>query len=240
MQTLTKQAIKKLSAEENHALGVEDFDDIEELDRFAQGVSGVTKHERRLLNSPFELCGIKFYPLTVAKTLWFREKVEEWGVSEPEQEGLLFWLLTLPLDDTALDTYSLEKDAQRACKRLSKRLHCTQPELIEVYRKCIGAHEDNETGESNEVQYGGMIACLIKEYGGSPEKWLYETPVDMIGALFDEFTKRVQAEEQATKTRQASGGKAKAPNVTVKLRSLGKFNAKLNEIREKWRQVDGD
>ena len=67
MQQMTKEAIKKLVAETSHALHVDDFDLISELDAIAVGLSGVSKSEQRLLNAPFDLCGIKFYPITVAK-----------------------------------------------------------------------------------------------------------------------------------------------------------------------------
>ena len=106
MQQMTKEAIKTLQKKTNHVLRVENCDLIEELDAIASGFAGVTKSERRLLSTPFELCGIKFYPLTVAKSLWYTEKCEEWEVEGSKQDGLLFWLLSLPNTEAELDTYS--------------------------------------------------------------------------------------------------------------------------------------
>ena len=242
MEMLTKREVKKLQSVTGHVISVEDFDDLEELDSFAGKITNTTKLERRLLRTPYELCGINFYPFTVAKNIWFIEKVEEWGVEGKEQEALLFWLLTLPLTSDALEAYTDEKDAQKACKKLSRRLHCTKDELTVVYNKCLGIRGDEDSSNSDESDsdYGGMISCLIKEYGGTPDYWIYETPLEVIGSMFEAFARRVAAEESKIKTKGAKNGKAVAPKVTKRLKSLGNFNAKLNQIKEKWSALDGE
>jgi hypothetical protein len=272
MQTLTKNTIKKLLKKTRHVVDVEDFDLIEELEQLALKVSGVSIRERRLLNSPFELCGIKFYPLTVAKSLWFTEKVEEWEIEGAQQEALLFWLLTLPLTEEALDI--TKKQSDKGAKKLSRGLHCSPVEMGEVYQKCVGVREpdndkasrinsavelviesliarddnsimplidklvsiakSNKISDDTEADYGGTIACLVKEYGGTPDQWLYETPVEKMASLFDQYEKRVTAEENASRSKSASGGKAVAPKVNQSMRSLGDFNAKAKEIEQKW------
>ena len=234
MQVLTKNAISKIMSVTGHSVGVEDFDDIEELDLLADKVAGVSRTERRLLNSPFELCGIKFYPLTVAKSLWFTEKCEEWEIEGVLQEALLFWLLTLPLTAEALDSCSTRKQADKGAKKLSRQLHCSQAEISDIYRKCVGVKGDGANGDDAEADYGGTIACLVKEYGGTPDQWLYETPVEKMASLFDQYEKRITAEENAGRSKSASSGKAVAPNVNKSMRSLGEFNAKVRQIEEKW------
>lgn len=235
MQVLTKKTIKRILQKTAHVLDVEDFDCIEALDELAEKMDGVSTRERRLLNSPFDLCGIKFYPLTVAKSLWYAEKVEEWEIEGTNQEGFLFWLLTLPLTSEALDMYSERKTADKASKKLSRCLHCQPDELGEVYRKCIGrkAGDTDETDDS-VADYGGMIACLIKEYGGTDEKWLYETPVEVIGSMFFQIEKRVASEEASSRVKSASGGKAVAPKASHRLVSFKAFRDKAQEIEEKW------
>ena len=235
MQQMTKQAIKKLQQETGHVLTVEDCDLIEELDAIADGFAGLSKSEQRLLSQPFELCGIKFYPLTVAKSLWYVEKCEEWEVTGTHQDALLFWLLSLPNTDEAIDTYSCQKDADKAIKRLSRRLHCTQEEMAAVYEKCLGLNSKSEANEDvKDTDYGGMIAVLLREYGGTPNRWLYETPVQMISTLFNAYAKKVEAENGAVKKSAASKGKAIAPQPSKKLAALSQFRAKVNEIKELW------
>jgi hypothetical protein len=126
MQELTKQAITKLLKDTSRALRVADYEDIEALDKLADKVAQQTPEERRLLKSPFELCGIKFYPLTLAKSFWYAEKCEEWQIQGIFQDAMLFWLLTLPLTAEALDQYSDQIDSEKAAKKLSRRLHCEQ------------------------------------------------------------------------------------------------------------------
>jgi len=234
MQKTTKQAIQKLQTETNHVLTVEDFDVIDELDALSIEISSVSKTERRLLNSPYELCGLKFYPLTVAKSLWFAEKCDEWELKGIYQESLLFWLLTLENSEAALDTFALRKDADKAIKRLSRKLHCTQEELTEVYNKCLGITDKSKPSDGKATDYGGMIAVLLREYGGKPNEWLYETPVIMISTLFKAYADKVNAEQNAHRSASASNGKAIAPQWNQKMQTLQDFREKVNAIREIW------
>ena len=271
MQQMTKEAIKTLQKKTNHALSVEDCDLIEELDAIANGFAGVTKSERRLLSTPFELCGIKFYPLTVAKSLWYTEKCEEWEVEGSKQDGLLFWLLSLPNTEAELDTYSEQKRADKAVKKLGRQLHCTQREMTDVYHKCLGVNstgdkqthvdeavamvvvallsEEEEKAISSlkklseklkekakeDTDYGGMVAVLLREYGGTPDEWLYETPIEMISALFKAYSDKVNAENDAGRKASASKGKAVAPPPSKKLAALAKFREKVKQIEQVWR-----
>ena len=241
MQEITKRAVEKLVKEEAHVLDVVDYDDIAELDKIAERVVNQTQSERRLLNQPFELCGIAFYPLTVAKSLWYAEKVRDWEIEGLFQDALLFWLLTLPLTEAAIDAYSTRKAADAAVLRLSRRLHCTQSEMAEVFRKCVGARETRGTSSSTQTEpdYGGLIACLLREYGGTPEQWLYETPVEQIGALIDQFVRKVNAENDAASASSQRGGKAIAPKPTAKMQALRDYRLKVNEIKKEWSTSNG-
>ena len=229
---MTKQAIQKLLKETTHQLTLDDFDLLDELDELANGFYGTSKTERRLLNQPFELCGILFYPLTVAKSLWYAEKVAEWELSEVQQEGLLFWLLSVPNSAEQLDIYSDPKKTDKAVKRLSRRLHCAPDEMSAVYAKCVGV--TGSGGSDDVVDYGGMVASLIREYCGTPDQWLYETPIEKISDLFRAFSERVMAENEANRTSQAKQGKAVAPAPTRKLQALSEFRLKVAEIKKLW------
>jgi len=235
MQELTKQAVKKLQSETGHVLAVADFDDIEALDKLADKVAQQTPEERRLLKSPFELCGIKFYPLTLAKSFWYAEKVEEWQVQGVFQDAMLFWLLTLPLTSEAIDQYSTRTEAEKAAGKLSRRLHCTQDEMTAVFKKCVGAKDENgKAANDDAANYGGLIACLLREYGGTPEQWLYETSVEGIGVMIDQFVTRINAENEASASASSHKGKAVAPRPTARLEALKNFREKCNEIKQKW------
>lgn len=265
LQQMTKKAVEKLLTETNRALHVEDFKDVQDLDRVACRVMNVTPEEKRLLNAPFVLCGIRFYPLTLAKSLWYAEKCEEWRLEGIFQDVFLFWLLTLPLTDAVFDLYADRKDADKAVKRLSRRLHCTQAEMTEVFQKCVEKNSKTEPirffvkhpteeminalsetcknqkcgegfiiefqAKQDDANYGGLIAMLLREYGSTPDYWLYEVPVETIGALVDQYILKVNAESEAH-SKSAPSGKAPAP--TARLKALRDFRIKLNEIKEKW------
>jgi hypothetical protein len=239
MLEMTKKTVEKLQKECRHVLDVADFDDIEALDKIAAKVVRQTPDERRLINQPFELCGISFYPITIAKSLWYAEKCDEWAVEGIFQDAFLFWLLTLPLTDDALDAYATRKEADKAVRRLSKRLHCTPDEMTAVFKRCVGDKGEPAEGSKDATNYGGLIACLLREYGGTPEQWLYETPVESIGAMVDQYVHRINAEAEAAQSGASKGGKASPPVVTPKLQALRDYRLKTNEIKKKWSGENG-
>ena len=241
MQELTKNAISNLQRTTGHVLTVADFDDIEALDSLAEKVAGVSSIERRLLNSPFELCGIKFYPLTVAKSLWAKEKIDLWEIPEEHADAFTFWILTLPLGEAALEKYESRHVADRAMKKLARKMDFSFEEINDVCDKCLGITKNSDSGDKESANaFGGMVACLVREYGQSPNYWLYDTSMEMITELYDQISIKAMAEEDANRSTSASNGKAKAPSATPKLRALKAFRDKAHELEEKWSAKDGD
>lgn len=232
MHKLTRVKVQELLDYTGHILCVDDLCRIEELDSYAVRVAGTTKAEARLLSEPFELSGVLFYPLTIAKSLWFDEMCDEWELEGTHQEALMFWLLSLPNINGVLDEYSERKKAHRAIKKLSRRLHCSTAEMTDVYTKCVGIKSSGANQEP--AVYGGLIECLLREYGGRPDEWLYETPLAMIETLMNAYSARITAEAEASE----KAGKGAAPVASERLRSLKDFREKANEIAEGWR--DGE
>lgn len=232
MQMLTKKTMEKILAQTSHVITVSDFDLIAELDELACEVSHISKAHRRMLREPFELCGILFYPITVAKTLWFNEKIKEWEIPPIYHEAMLFWIMSLPNDSAVFEKYASEKDVDRAVKKLSRRLHCSHDEISEIYCKCLGSSGGSDGG--NDVDYGGMIAVLLREYGGTPDQWLCEEPIARISELLRAHSEYVHAQNAAN-----SGGTASAKAVDPSfIQSLAKLRKKRNEIIELWTQAD--
>lgn len=235
MHQMTKEAIKKLLLKTNHVLDVEDFDLIEQLDSIANDLSITTRTQKRILREPFELCGVNFYPLTVAKSLWCSEKIKEWELEADCIEPFTLWMLTLPLTEDCFDGFETLKVVDRAVKKMGRKLHCSDAELLEVYHKCIG-RESGDTDESGDaVDYGGMISVLVKEYGGTPAYWLYEESVEFISVLILSYSDRNAQQSKAS----SPSGKAVAPAPSRQLAALSKFREKANKISDKWSVEDG-
>jgi hypothetical protein len=236
MQKMTKEKVKQLQNQTSRVLTVEDFDLIEKLDRAAVEVSTVTKREYRLLNQPFNLCGVNFYPLTVAKSMWIEEKCCEWELDDASRSGFLLWSLTLENTEAALDAFTTRRQADKASKRLLRKLHCREAELTDIYEKCTGQTADSVDVEDDgeDLDYGGMVAVLLREFGGSPEKWLYETPIEMLGVLFTAYEERVIRESEASADVSASKGKAVAPRPSKRLAALSRFRKASEHILEAW------
>lgn len=242
MQELTKNAILNLQRTTGHVLAVKDFEDIEALDGLAEKMNGVSSVERRLLNSPFELCGIKFYPLTVAKSLWFTEKVEEWGVPDEHKDAFMFWVLSFPLTEEPFDTFTTYKKSDREMRKFAKRLHMTRDEINDICNKCLGMMDtgDEDGSKQSTSAFGGMVACLIREYGQKPDYWLYEASVEKVMEFYTQIMNRVNAENEANRTASTKGGQAKAPSATPKLKAFKAFRDKAQELNDKWSAENDD
>jgi hypothetical protein len=104
--------------------------------------------------------------------------------------------------------------------------------MTDVFQKCIGGN--NGEGGGDSVSYGALVAVLLREYGGTPDQWLYETPVEKISALVDQYVHRINAENDASLSSSNGNGKAVAPVPTAKLHALRAYRIKTNELKEKW------
>jgi hypothetical protein len=233
MQELTKKTVAKLLKDTSHVLRVEDFELIEQLDKLAEKVVKHTPEDKRILNQPYEYFGIKFYPLTIAKSMWYAEKCEEWDVDGTFQNCFLFWILTLPLTSDVLDEYSERNKADKAIKSLSRKLHCTIDDMTEIFLKCTGSNGVNQSS-GGDANYGALVSIMLREYGGTPDLWLYETPIEKIGCLVEQYISKVNSECDASRSALAHKGKAVAPAQTAKLVALKSFRIKANEIKELW------
>ena len=238
MLMMTKEAIRKLQKQTSHALIVEDFDVIAELDKCAQDVVRKSSIDRRLLSCPVTVDGVEasFYPLTVAKSIWYAEKLDEWEIAPIYEEAFMFWLLTLPNKEDELCKWSTKKNVNKAMRKFASKLVCPASALQEVFARCVGVCDSNGEKDNAEDDYGGMIACLVREYGGKPEEWLYEKHVELIAEMYERLVDRVQAEQDEMRKSSKSGG---APVVTRKMRALDKFRQKTSEIRMLWSEQDG-
>ena len=242
MQELTKNAILNLQRTTGHVLAVKDFEDIEALDGLAEKMNGVSSVERRLLNSPFELCGIKFYPLTVAKSLWFTEKCEEWDIPAEHQDAFMFWVLSFPLTEEPFDKYTTHKKADGVMRKFARRMHMTHDEINSICSRCLGVVDscDEDGSKDSSTAFGGMVACLIREFGQSPDYWLFEASVEKVMEFYTQIIARVTAEEDSNRQASSGKGKATAPRATPKLKAFKAFRDKAKLIEDKWSSDNGE
>ena len=98
----------------------------------------------------------------------------------------------------------------------------------------IEPEQSSKKTTSEAVQYGGLVECLLREYGGDPDRWLYETPLPMIETLMNNFSARVNAESDAARKSSGASGVAVAPVADERLRALRNFRLKAVEIQERW------
>jgi hypothetical protein len=83
------------------------------------------------------------------------------------------------------------------------------------------------------------VAILLREYGGTPDQWIYECPVEKISALVDQYVAKINAENDSAARASSKKGVAVAPQVTEKIKALAAFRDATNAIKQKWSSDNG-
>ena len=235
MQWMTKQDLASLLTETSHALAVEDLDDVLALDALADVVvNGVQSDDDDLLAMPFIVGGIAFWPMSLAKIIYWRDVLSSaFDGDEVLTSAAMLWICSQrnfsPSDqpETA-DPRAMRKTITKWAK------HCplSESQIMRVMGEyCDG--DETKSGATNANKYGQLIALLIREFGQSWQYWI-SAPLDEIRACLAEWTARVEAEAASIRRSAAKGGKPIPPTPSPKIKALQAYRIAKNELRDKW------
>jgi len=120
-----------------------------------------------------------------------------------------------------------------ALKDWLRRCGCTYAELIEAIEQVLNSPQDApqnpESGRPSPAsEYGPVIALLCAEYGQTPEYWAWQTSLNKIRGLCNEYTAKMRAQDAAAKGK--SGHKPSSP---AYIRACGMMRRKLRQFKQK-------
>ena len=230
MQHETKQKLNEMLMRTAHALVVEDFDDIAELDRLAKKITDPGSG----INSPLTehavyVRGIPVYPLTLAHLTYMDEAPELLALTDADRTVLMLWVLTFAEITDAMYDATTARPAMRSWAR-----HCrwTEKDIAGVmelrYRRMVDA--DGEA--SKDGTDSALIGLLCREYGDTPDYWIHRAPVGVIEACVADWSR--QQEVQAAAYRRASKGASAAPPPSPKFVAMRKFRESAERLEAKW------
>lgn len=227
MELMTTQDVKALLEETGHALTVEDFDLIIELDRAASVVvSGPKDKSESIYAFPILAGGQAFHAPTIGKQIYWQEHVAD-NVDEDWLTCAFLWLLAstdVPTERGA--------DVLAAVKRWGRKCKLTEREVSQII---TAYNHEEQSGDS--ASYGEIIALLVREYGKDCNHWL-NAPEHEISMLLSDWTKR-QEEKASAYRRSKVGSKNPLPPLpSPKIKAMQRYREIKNHLRELWQKSE--
>jgi len=223
MQLITIQDIKNLLAETGHALTVEDFEPVIELDNAAEiVVSGAKDSDDSVFSFPILCGGQAFYSPTIGKQLYWQENIQN-VLSENWYTCAYLWLLSCK--DVPSERGS---DILKAVKKWARKSKLTDQDVDYI----ISLYSNEETKE-NRAKYGEIIALLVREYGNDCDHWL-NAPDHEITMLLADWTRRQEQKAAAYRQSRAGSKNPLPPLPSPKIKAQKRYRELKNQLRDKW------
>ena len=231
MQHESRKWLNWLLTETGHVLGVEDFDDIAELDRIAAEVADPQNGiDSPMLNHAVYFRRVPVYPLTLAHLTYLDEAPQHiTGEGDDGRVLCMLWVATLP--EITDDHYNWHASS-KAFRKWSCRCPWTPADVEAVLQLRYSKLLSNQDGEASENKDGALIGLLSREYGDTPEYWMRKAPLGVIDACVADWN--AQQEAQAAAYRKANPKGGAAPPPSPKFVSMRKLRECAERIREKW------
>jgi len=231
-----KQEIQRLQSQTNHSLDLDDFDDIVKMDALCNAITSKDAPHNDIVDMPVVLGRYELKQPTIGVLEWYNDYYLPLFENNAlmADAGLAY---ALSLSDTPEELWLLKnkRDARKHVKRFLRRLNCTHDELQDVLRSLLSADENAESDEESEGNAGALIAMLCREYGHSPQYWLWEAPVGIVNAFVADYAGRIEAETE--QIRNASKGANKPPPAESRKQKFLALREHTNMMRDKWQKM---
>jgi hypothetical protein len=206
----TRVHLLELQSQTGHALGVDDLDDVLELDRLWHKITADDRAERNAVYSCPIRCGaVMFYPPTLGGWLWL-EAHADWFPTQLLAEGAAALVCACGRDIERLEGLDSPGRARREVRRLIKASRLTPKELSLVVSWFVSGDDSDGSAGDDKHDLGPVIALLCREYGNTPHYWLHEAEAATVGVMLADWTRRKSAEIDAYNRQAAQNKVAKA------------------------------
>lgn len=247
---LALEKLAELLKQTGHSLTLDDLDAVARVNELAQAVSGCEDpDEQSLINHPVPCGNVTLRKPSAGKLFWFGEVASDWFRHNPELADLCFaYLLSLPNDEQQLDGLLDRESATAIVSRWAKKLTATEAEFARAIARVYPESDGSEDGDDHEpISQGPLFALLAKEYGRDPAWWLWDAPINMVRAMLDDYTARIDAEHDAQRRASGGGGgwrkggsaKPSAPPATPRMKNQKRLREYCNALRKRWSENDG-
>lgn len=227
MQLMTIQDIRNLLSETGHALAVEDFELVFELDKAADVVvNGMKDKSESVFAYPLVCGGEAFYAPTIGKQMYWQEHIAD-QIDELWMTCAFLWLISRPEVPSERGG-----DILKAIKRWARKCKLTGDDIERI----IKAY-NNDNGENGDASYGEIIALLVREYGKDCNHWL-NAPEHEITMLLSDWTRRQEAKAAEYRRSKVGSKNPLPPLPSPKIKAMRHYREQLNKLRATWQKSE--
>jgi len=222
LNPLLKKRLEKLEAR-NPALTaaidlVADWDELQELNELARRITepGDKSGARTWLAASKTVGNVTVHPLSLGGWLWLTE------LGIPLFEDRVFWqniavayVMAHSRNPEKFRHVNDRESAKRILKEWVRGCGATQAELLDAIDEVCGNDDEidaEDGGKDTDTNYGPVVALLCREYGATPDYWIWECPLGQLEALVLEYDAKCRREAAAQAKASGGQGAAVAPS----------------------------
>lgn len=240
----TMLEVQSLLNETGHKLELNDIADILELNEIAHQVTGTNGAYGDIYAWPVKCANLLLRPLTLGKIAWYNKRGLQWFEEDTEcLTTVLAFLMSIENDEAFVWSLSSPEQAKEAIDAWEAQTEANPIQIAHAVDKILSYSKNaSGSGDSDDQDYGPLIALLCREFGNTPKHWMYEVSIPVIKGLMDDYTRRINEEikAQSRGTKGRKNAKAMKPIATPSMEATLKFRKKLLALKQRWEAAYGN
>jgi len=242
LNPVAREKCAELLRETGHKLTIDDHPQLARLSALADRVtSAEDKAEQSLLDMPVTCGNVTLSKPNMGKLYWFNECAVRWFADEPAlREFIFLYLLSTPNEKSTVQALNDRESTAFIVGAWAKQLTATEREVEQALARVYPGQQQDDDSDGEPVAQGPVFALLAKEYGETPEWWMWTPSVAMVQTMLADYSARIDAEHKAQ--RKATGGgyrkggsaQPTAPAVTPSVRNMARLRDYTNALRKRW------
>jgi len=188
-----------------------DLSDIFALDHYARQMRGgpVERLRDPFLHPSLTYNGVTFRRLSIGMRDWIHDVCEKWYGTGPMYNASVVYCLAHA--DQPEFAWSFETDQSgwdrlvrgwmRACRIVQEDLTCI---ILALYPPV--EYGDTARAREHAQDYGPLVEMLVREYGETPEHWIWTATDSQVETLATRYLERLDAKEEAAAGAAGSKG----------------------------------
>lgn len=232
----TQIEVQKILDETGHALTLDDVADIVAINAIANRITSTTGAFSELYKWP-TLCGnLLLRPLSLGKIAWYKTRACQWFEDDNETlSTVLAFLMSVDNDESFVASLGDPQAAKSAIEEWEIGVSATPAQLSSAVKSMMPDNIEGGAADGcdDTIDDGPLIALLCREYGESPQHWLFVENIFTIRSLVDSYVARINNEMRAM-GKHSKRATAMAPIRTPSMSASLEFRKKLEELKMKW------
>lgn len=192
LHPIAQQMLETVLEETGHSLCLDDFGELFNAHELAKlQTESHVRDGGGLLSLPVVAGDVTLYPITIGVGQWYDDYPSDWYGEDDDfmRQCALAFALTFGADrHEELLSISAQTTFESKMHKWRRRLKISANDLMDAVQLCIPDPECQATRASGE--FGEVVGLLVREYGNSPEYWMWDADIGLCSAMIDDFVER--------------------------------------------------